>query len=696
MSPDLVNQLGSSLVPDPRNGRIVLRFPRMEWIRKKLPYGPDLIVFSAAFTVAYLLRFDFDIPNNERAHWLVQLPFVLLIQFASLRFFGVYRLIWRYIGMSELNSFLKAACLALAPILCFRLLLPESLHQFRVPLSVILINIGLAYGGVLGLRVLRRALYETYERSGNSTRLRRKNRKWKSPDGKSVLLIGAGRTGMLAAREIQSRGDLNLKIKGFVDDDPHKLRSIVQGVEVLGTSTNLPKLVRELEIDHVVITVAHASRREIQKLVKICERIPVRARIVPGLHEIVQGRVEVNPVRDLQIEDVLGREPVKLDEQDMKRFLVDKRVMVTGAGGSIGSELCRQILLFQPSSLLLVERAEFSLFHIDQELRQQWPDRSIVPLVADISDEARMRSIFSTYRPEVVFHSAAHKHVPMMESNISEVVKNNILGTHLLGELAGHFGVQVLILISTDKAVRPTSVMGASKRMAELIVQNLNQQFNTRYAAVRFGNVIGSAGSVIPIFQEQIRRGGPVTVTHPDMVRYFMTIPEAAQLVMQAGAMAQGGEVFVLDMGEPVHILGLAKDLIRLAGLQPFEDIDIVFTGMRPGEKLFEELQTTEEYLTKTRHPKIFIGKIASLPEEKVSKALGIFSTLSEQGQDQELRSFLSDMLPEAQLEPGSSGNGDSKNIFEHVLVPTISKESPRGLSLTLEPGSLSPACASE
>ena len=676
MYPDFVNPLNSGLVAKSGDGKILSRFPQLGWIRKRLPFGPDLIIFSAAFTVAYLLRFDFEIPKGERLHWLVQLPFVLLIQFASLRFFGVYKLIWRYIGMSELNSFLRAACLALVPTLGFRLLLPESLQHFRVPLSIIIINTCLAFGGALALRVLRRALYETYERPGNRTRLRGKDRKSKPQDRKSVLLIGAGRTGMLAAREIQTRRDLSLEIKGFVDDDPNKLGSVIQGVEVLGTARDLPTLVRNMEIDHVVITIAHASRRNIQQLVGICERIPVRARIVPGLHEIVQGRVEINPIRDLQIEDVLGREPVQLDEEDMKRFLVGKKVMVTGAGGSIGSELSRQVPLFQPSSLLLVERAEFSLFHIDRELRQNWPDLSLVPLVADVGDEARMRSIFASYRPEVVFHSAAHKHVPMMESNISEVVKNNILGTHLLGELAGHYGTEVLILISTDKAVRPTSVMGASKRVAELVVQSLNQRFPTRYAAVRFGNVIGSAGSVIPIFREQIRRGGPVTVTHPDMVRYFMTIPEAAQLVMQAGAMARGGEVFVLDMGEPVNILGLAKDLIRLAGLEPFEDVDIVFTGMRPGEKLFEELQTTEEHLTKTRHPKIFIGKIATLSEEKVSKALSSLTVLSELGRDQELRSFLSQMLPEAQLEPGSPEHGNGKKILEHLLAQTITKES--------------------
>ena len=621
-------------------------------VRRLLSFGPDLTIFAVALTVAYLLRFDFEIPQQERIHWMVQLPCVILIQFAALRYFGIHRFIWRYVGMAEINSFLNAACLAFLPILALRLLLPEWLQQLRIPVSVIVMNTILAFVGALGVRVLRRAVYERYQRPGSKTRLRKKEKR--SADAKAkraVLLIGAGRAGMLAAREIRSRSDLGLEIKGFIDDEPNKLGSVIQGVEVLGTAQDLPRLVRELAIDHVVITVAHASRKSIRHLMGICEQVPVKARIVPGLHEIVGGNVEISPIRDLRIDDLLGREAVHLDEEDMKRFFVGKTVMVTGAGGSIGSELARQVARFQPSSLLLVERAEFSLFHIDRELRQLLPEVSLVPLVADIGDEARMRRILATHRPQVVLHAAAHKHVPMMEFNISEVVTNNILGTHVLGELAGQHGAEVFILISTDKAVRPASVMGASKRVAELVVQNLNQHFDTRYAAVRFGNVIESAGSVIPIFREQIRKGGPVTVTHPDMMRYFMTIPEAAQLVIQAGTMAEGGEIFVLNMGEPVNIFGLAKDIITLSGLKPFEDIDIVFTGMRPGEKLFEELETTEEHLTKTRHPKIFIGKIATVPEETVRHALRWLSALSRSGREQELRKFLSELLPEAQLE---------------------------------------------
>jgi FlaA1/EpsC-like NDP-sugar epimerase len=520
------------------------------------------------------------------------------------------------------------------------------MNDYRVPISICLIDTALAFGGALGLRVLRRAVYErSHMRRGGRERAGRR---------KPVLLIGAGRAGMLAAKEIRGRGDADLAIKGFIDDDRNKAGSMVQGVRVLGTTADLPRLVRDLDIDHVILTIAQTSRRDIRRIVGVCEQIPVRIRVIPGLYEILHGHVEVNHIRDIQVEDLLGREPVELDFEGMSQFLGGKTVMVTGAGGSIGSELARQVARFAPSRLLLVERAEPALFQIDREMREALPDLETVPLVADVGDAERMRRVLEAHRPQVILHAAAHKHVPMMESNAAEAVKNNVLATYTLGRLAGECGAEVFVLVSTDKAVRPTSVMGASKRIAELAAQSLDGRYKTRYVAVRFGNVIGSTGSVIPIFQEQIRKGGPVTVTHEQMKRYFMTIPEAAQLVLQAGGIGKGGEIFILDMGEPVRILDLAVDTITLSGLKPYEDIDIVVTGVRPGEKLFEELAVSEEQITKTLHPKIYIGAIVTYPEEKVLEGLSRLGDLARLGDERRVREFMAEFLPEARL----NGNG--------------------------------------
>jgi FlaA1/EpsC-like NDP-sugar epimerase len=373
-------------------------------------------------------------------------------------------------------------------------------------------------------------------------------------------------------------------------------------------------------------------------------------RIMPGLFEILQGKVKTTRIGNVRLEDLLGRDSVVLDEEKIRAFLSGKVILVTGAGGSVGSELARQVARFGPAELLLVERAEFALFEIEQELGRLHPNLKIIPIVADVGEEARVQSIFATHQPHVVLHAAAHKHVPMMEFNPAEAIKNNVLATRLLGEVAAAFGVEAFVLISTDKAVRPTSVMGASKRVAELVIQDLARRYPGRFLAVRFGNVLGSAGSVIPTFREQIRRGGPVTVTHPDMTRYFLTISEAAQLVLQAGSMGQGGEILILDMGQPVRILDLAVAMITLTGLKPFEEMPIVFTGMRPGEKLYEELGSLGEDITKTRHPKIFIGKLAAYSTEEVDRALRRLAELARDGQGDAIRMFLNELLPDANL----------------------------------------------
>lgn len=647
----------------PRPASIFLRTSKV--LNKRVQFLLDVAVLLAAFVLAYSFRFDFEIPPQEVRHLLVQLAFVVAIELGALHVTGVYRFIWRYVGMSELKAFASATALSCVPLVALRLALPEQYQYLRVPLSITLVNSVLAFGGVLGLRVVRRAVYETYEKRKQTT----------GGAGKSlkpVLLVGAGRAGVMTAREIQGRGDLDINIVGFVDDDPLKRKMVVNGVKVLGVTEDLPRLVAEHQIDHVVISIVQAPRKEFKRILEVCERIPVKVRVIPGLFEILQGRVNVSRIRDLEIEDLLGREPVSLEEGELEAFLSGKVVMVTGAGGSIGSELVRQVARLKPESILLVERSEPALFNIDRELRAAYPALVIMPLVADVCDEARMRHVYSTYRPHVVLHAAAHKHVPMMELNPTEAVKNNSLATRLIGELAGEYGVETFVLISTDKAVRPTSIMGASKRVAELVVQWLDERYETRYVAVRFGNVIGSAGSVIPLFREQIAKGGPVTVTHPDMVRYFMTIPEASQLVLQAGAMGGGGEIFVLDMGEPVNILELAKDTITLSGFKPFEEIEITFTGLRPGEKLFEELEMTGESVAKTRHPKIFIGKISAYPAGEVSGAIDRLQVLSSNGHHHGLCAFLGDLLPESQLsvnQPRGEGAPPSPEEASHLVA---------------------------
>jgi FlaA1/EpsC-like NDP-sugar epimerase len=614
----------------------------------------DLAALVGAFVLAYLLRFDFHIPPDELHRMTVQLPAVLLLQFSALALAGIYSFVWRYVGLREVPSFLRAAGISLAVLLLLRFGLPDSYHLWRVPLSVILMDAPLAFGSALSLRVLRRVLYESYEHDRldrSASRVMGKGR-----HKKPVLLVGAGRGGVLAVREITGRGDMDIEVVGFVDDDPLKQGTVIHGVRVLGQIREIPRLVRELEIDHVVITIAETRSQLLRRIAEICQKSGVRMRAIPGFYEILQGKVEISRLRDVALESLLGREPVHLDQKELDRFLGGRRVLVTGAGGSIGAELARQVARFNPALLLLLDRAEGALFDADRELRQLRPDLDIVPLIADVVDSPRIRVLLTQYRPEVILHAAAHKHVPLMESNASEAIKNNVFGTRILGELAGELGVAAFVLISTDKAVRPSSVMGASKRIAELVIQDLDQRFATRFVAVRFGNVMGSAGSVIPIFREQIARGGPVTVTHPDMMRYFMTIPEAAQLVLEAGAMGDRGEIYVLDMGEPVRILDLARDLISLSGFRPYEDIDIVFTGLRPGEKLFEELSVSDESIAKTRHPKIFIGRLAPFPPDKITDGLKRLAVFCRNGREGEVRAFLAELLDESNLLGTRSG----------------------------------------
>jgi FlaA1/EpsC-like NDP-sugar epimerase len=616
----------------------------MWFLRRPTQFLLDITVLSVAFFLAYLPAINIQVSDFYVDIAVRQLPFVILIQFSSLFLVGAYSILWRYVSIEDLKGFITAALISGSILITLRFLLElTSFSLWQVPISVILIDTVLGFGGLLALRVLRRFFYEFGDKGISFRSSRRVKRK-------AALLAGAGRMGATLVKELSGRRDAELDIRGFVDDDPRKKGGSVSGIKVLGTTHDLPRLVDEMGIEQVVIAIDHAQGKDIRRILDVCTAIPVRAQIVPSLNELAHGRVSVSRVRDVQIEDLLGREPVHLDTENLHEFLTDKTVMVTGAGGSIGSELVRQIIDFRPRTILLVERAEFLLFNITRELETGVDAGNFVPLIADAGDEPRMREIFERYRPEVIFHAAAHKHVPLMETNSCEAIKNNIFATRSLGRLAGEYGTGDFVLISTDKAVNPTSVMGASKRIAEIVIQELNQSYDTNFMAVRFGNVLGSAGSVVPIFREQINKGEPITVTDREMTRYFMTIPEAAQLVLQTGALGGGGEIFILDMGQPVKILDLAEDMIRLSGLTPYEDIDIVFTGARKGEKLFEELEISGENLLKTHHPKIFIGKIATYSKEEVLSMLNRFQTAVDNTDNAEVRRLFNSILPEASI----------------------------------------------
>ena len=600
----------------------------------------DIAVLSLAYWLAFLFRFEFAFPQPWREVLLVTWPYVVALQYAALTLFGVPRMSWRYLSMRDARLILYSVVTATAILTVLRLALPSittSASIVIIPLGIIGMNFVLAFVGLVGVRAMRRMQGEAQERRKRAAGV----------DLDRVLLIGAGQAGVMVAREILQRPDLGLQPVGFIDDDVHKIRSSIGGLTVLGTTKNLAEVAERKHVKRALITIANASGQEIRRIVGQCRDAGLETKIIPGIYEIVGDKVNLSRIREVEIEDLLGREPVTLDEEIVSSSIQSRVVMVTGAGGSIGSELCRQVCRFGPKRLILVERFENALFEIHRELTAAFPQVPIEPRIADVCDTERMEHVFRSFRPELVFHAAAHKHVPMMEWNPGEAVKNNVGGTRTVADLADRYDVHRFVMISTDKAVNPSSVMGASKRVAEIYVQALSQRSATKFVTVRFGNVLGSAGSVIPIFREQIKKGGPVTVTHPEMRRYFMTIPEASQLVLQAGAMGDGGEIFILDMGEPVKIVDLARDLIVLSGFKPDEDIEIRFGGLRPGEKLFEELSTDAEHADKTKHPKVFIGRIGSHDWDVVVSGIGALLGLADSAAPERVRSVLTDIVPE-------------------------------------------------
>jgi FlaA1/EpsC-like NDP-sugar epimerase len=597
--------------------------------------GVHLGLWACSFALAFGLRFDFAWPDYPLA-LTVWLPVLLIARLAAFYALGLFRGMLRYTGARDLIAIVGATTVSTALL---------AVGAFggvdRIPRSIPLIEWLCAIVLVGGTRLGVRAIWTMF-RSDTDEEPQERRR---------ILIVGAGDAGEMLLREIQKKQRGRFDVVGFLDDDSTKRGFQIHGVRVLGSIDLLPRKVTRDCIQEVFIATPSATGAQMRRIVDQCKSAGVRFRTIPGLDDLIDGRVSVGQLRDVAIEDLLGRDPVSLDTAAISAAMNARVVMVTGAGGSIGSEICRQVCRFAPLRLLLVERTENALFNIHRELVAKYPDLVIVPCVADVSDAPRMKDLFEEYRPSAVFHAAAHKHVPMMEWNPGEAVKNNVFGTKTVADLSHRYGVERFVMISTDKAVNPTSVMGATKRVAEIYVQALSQRSETKFVTVRFGNVLGSAGSVIPIFKEQIASGGPVTVTHPEMRRYFMTIPEASQLVLQAGTMGNGGEIFILDMGEPVKIADLARDLITLSGLKPDVDIEIRFTGMRPGEKLFEELSVDEESAEKTRHPKIFVGRFRPYAWEGLQRDLRELDAIVE-GRAPQIKAKLGEMVPEFGPQP--------------------------------------------
>lgn len=552
----------------------------------------DIILINIALYYSFILRFDSNIPEEYLIAYKDTYIIVSIISVVSFIIFNLYNRIWKYASIDELISIVLATSFGTMAVLGYTFMMrctyPRSVYiLFWLLLTVFI-------GGF-------RFIFRTF--NGVTPVLK------KLEGTRNVMIIGAGEAGSMVIQEFKRHLDLKMKPVVIIDDDEDKHGMRIHGIKVAGGRLDIPELVLRKNIKEIIIAMPSIDRKEIKEIVDICSKTACKLRILPGVYELLDGQVSISRLRDVKIEDLLGREPVKVNLEEISGYIKDKVVLVTGGGGSIGSELCRQIARFQPRELLILDISENNVYSLEFDLKTMFPHIKYTALIGSVRDKKRLEYIFDKYRPNVVFHAAAHKHVPLMEGNAAEAIKNNVFGTMNVAEVSDKYGVERFILISTDKAVNPTNIMGASKRIAEIIIQMMSMKSKTVFAAVRFGNVLGSDGSVVPLFKRQIEEGGPVTVTHPDIIRYFMTIPEAVQLVIQAGALAKGGDVFVLDMGEPVKIADLARDMIKLSGLEPDVDIKIEFIGLRPGEKLFEELLLNEEGVTATKYKKIFIAK---------------------------------------------------------------------------------------
>ncbi|MFC4303472.1 polysaccharide biosynthesis protein [Cohnella boryungensis] len=575
----------------------------------------DVLIIASAIYISYLLRFDYKIRNEYGTN----IPYVIsactIFVISSLHVYKIYKKVWQYASVGDLIAITKGVFVGIGLFYIFHQYVVLTVFPaIVVPRSIYLLAAMVIFLGISASRFVWRIVRDNYRKI--------------KPYHRKALIVGAGSAGIMVVKELKhSSGDLYPV--AFVDDDVQKMNYEVLGVPVVGNRYSIPEVANKYEIQEIILAMPSSSRAELSSIINIAKQTGCQIKTIPRMNDLINGKVSIDHIRNVSVDDLLGRDPVKLELDEITSYLSNQVILVTGAGGSIGSELCRQIAKFSPKQLILLGHGENSIFEIEMELKEAGHHFILRSVIADIQDIYALDATFAKYKPRVVFHAAAHKHVSLMENNPSEAVKNNILGTRNVATCADKYGCDTFVLVSTDKAVNPTNVMGATKNVAEMVAQTIGMKSKTKFSAVRFGNVLGSRGSVIPIFQRQIKAGGPVTVTHPDMIRYFMTIPEAVQLIIQAGAIASGGETFVLDMGHPVKIADLAKDIIRLSGFEPGKDIKIEYTGIRPGEKLFEELLTADEGAVASKHDRIFIIRSHLINGEEFELALRRLEALS-------------------------------------------------------------------
>lgn len=611
--------------------------------------GIDLFLLLFSIYFAHLIRFDFVIPQQFLILLYRTLPFILIIKIASFYFFDIYRGMWRYTSIVDLFNIIKASSLSTLIIISFILLRTRFIGFSR---SVFLIDWCLTILLISGCRLCIRLYFEHHSDNKFSLipiwkTLNIFNRK--RADKKRLLIIGAGNCGEKIYREIHDNARLQYRVVGFLDDDSAKLGKKIHGVPVLGYIRDIRKVINKTMADEALIAIPSTNSQQMRSIVENCKDSKIKFKTIPGMGELINGKITVNAIREVAYRDLLGREVIKLDKESIGAYLQEQCVLVTGAGGSIGSELCRQICRFRPKSLILYERAESPLYEIELELKENFRNINIVTLLADVQDKKQLEKTFKTHRPQTVFHAAAYKHVPMLELQPWKAIENNIRGTANIVEVTNKYNVERFVFVSTDKAVRPANVMGASKRVAEIMIQNQNGcgTSDTRFMIVRFGNVVGSVGSVVPLFKKQIAKGGPVTVTHPEVTRYFMTIPEASQLILQAGSMGKGGEIFLLDMGTSIKIDDIARDLIRLSGFEPDVDIKIEYVGLRPGEKLYEELIIEGEDIVPTTHDKIMALKGTECNLHLLNGKIDILNKIAEDHEIEKIKAKLKEIVPE-------------------------------------------------